>query len=156
MGPQALRIAVDICLNSRFPMFVWWGPQSINIYNDAYIPVLGQRHPWAFGQPAQEVWRDIWEVVGAQRDVVLQQGEPTWKFLATLAHELRNPLAPIRQAALVAKVAPDAKRREWALDVIERQVGHMALLLDDLLSNAAKYTDPGGHIALVAERGQAG
>ena len=116
--------------------------------------MYGQRHPWAFGQPAQEVWRDIWEVVGAQRDVVLQQGEPTWKFLATLAHELRNPLAPIRQAALVAKVAPDAKRREWALDVIERQVGHMALLLDDLLSNAAKYTDPGGHIALVAERGQ--
>nr|WP_255428246.1 ATP-binding protein [Ramlibacter cellulosilyticus] len=141
------------------------------------------------------------------------------EFLATLAHELRNPLAPIRQAALVAKTSGDDKRKKWALDVIERQVGHMALLLDDLLdvsrisrgklqlrpapvdlkavvdaavetawpliearqhrlevvlpeepiqlvadavrlaqvlgnllSNAAKYTDPGGHIRLSAEQ----
>ena len=55
------------------------------------------------------------------------------EFLATLAHELRNPLAPIRQAALVAKASPDTPRQQWALDVIQRQVGHMALLLDDLL-----------------------
>jgi signal transduction histidine kinase len=330
--PQALRIAVSICLNSRFPMFVWWGDEAINIYNDAYIPVLGKRHPRAFGRPAQETWHEIWDVVGAQRQAVMQRGEPTWnervllvmerngfpedtwftwsysaiynddgsiggvfcacteetgrvhaererdrlmreaqdaartlrtwfdnapgfvallrgpdfvfelvnkayyqlvghrhleglpafealpevgnqgyfellrhvyetgepfigramglvlqrtpqaapeerfidllyqpvrdaggaivgifaqghdvteqvqatsaleeanrrkdEFLATLAHELRNPLAPIRQAAVVAKTAPDAKRKGWALDVIERQVGHMALLLDDLL-----------------------
>src|SRR5205085_10688594 len=55
------------------------------------------------------------------------------EFLATLAQELRNPLAPIRQAALVAKRAPDAKRQAWAMDVIQRQVGHMAVLLDALL-----------------------
>ena len=55
------------------------------------------------------------------------------EFLATLAHELRNPLAPIRQAALVARATPDRARQEWALGVIDRQVGHMALLLDDLL-----------------------
>jgi signal transduction histidine kinase/CheY-like chemotaxis protein len=56
------------------------------------------------------------------------------EFLATLAHELRNPLAPIRQAALIAKTptATEAQRR-WSHDVIERQVHHMALLLDDLL-----------------------
>lgn len=329
--PQALRIAVSICLNSRFPMFVWWGAESINIYNDAYIPVLGKRHPQAFGQPAREVWRDIWDVVGAQRDHVMERGESTWnervllvmerngfpedtfftwsyspiyeggriggvfcacaeetgrvhaererdrlvrdaqdaartlhnwfdnapgfvallrgpefvfelvnkayyqlvghrplvgrpafeampevesqgyfalltrvytsgepfvgrsmrlvlqtapdalpverfvdflyqpvrdasgavvgifaqghdvtdqvlitaaleaanqrkdEFLAILAHELRNPLAPIRQAALVAKATPDPKRQAWAVGVIDRQVGHMALLLDDLL-----------------------
>jgi signal transduction histidine kinase len=330
--PQALQIAVSICLNSRFPMFVWWGPQAINIYNDAYAPVLGKRHPRAFGAPAQETWSDIWDVVGRQREAVMKRGEATWnervllvterngfpedtwftwsyspiydddgsiggmfcacteetgrvlaererdrlvreaqdaartlqtwfdnapgfvallrgpdfvfelvnkayyqlvghrslvnlpvrdalpelreqgyfelvrqvyetgqpfigrgmrlevqhtpggpmlerfvdfifqpvrdasgqvvgifaqghdvtdqvranaaledanrrkdEFLATLAHELRNPLAPIRQAALVAKATPDAARKEWALNVIERQVGHMALLLDDLL-----------------------
>lgn len=329
--PQALRIAVSICQNSRFPMFVWWGPASINIYNDAYVPVLGKRHPQAFGRPAREIWSDIWDVVGPQRDHVMERGESTWnervllvmerngfpedtwftwsyspiydgdriggmfcacteetgrvhaererdrlvreaqdaartlhnwfdnapgfvallrgpdfvfelvnkayyqlvghrslvgrpafealpevgkqgyfallervyrsgepfvgramrvvlqpgpdappmerfvdflyqpvrdaggavvgifaqghdvtdqvqanaaledanrrkdEFLAILAHELRNPLAPIRQAALVAKATPDPARQAWAVGVIDRQVGHMALLLDDLL-----------------------
>jgi len=55
-------------------------------------------------------------------------------FIATLAHELRNPLAPIRNASHVARSphATDAQRR-WSSDVIERQVRHMGLLLDDLL-----------------------
>ena len=56
------------------------------------------------------------------------------EFLATLAHELRNPLAPIRHAARLLEVAElDPRRREWAREVIGRQVHHMALLLDDLL-----------------------
>ncbi len=331
--PRSLRIAVSICLNSRFPMFVWWGPQLVNIYNDAYIPILGKRHPAAFGRPALASWHDIWDVLGPQVDEVMRHGRATWnervlllmerngypeetfftwsyspihdetgaigglfcacteetarvaaererdrlmrdaqdtartlrtwfdnapgfvallrgpdfvfelanrayyqlighrpiegrpartalpemlpqgfiellqrvydtgepfvgrgtrlevqpepggpvterfvdfvyqpvrdrngqvagifaqghdvteqvqnaralqdadrrkdEFLATLAHELRNPLAPIRQAALVAKSGrADGDRQQWALDVIERQVGHMALLLDDLL-----------------------
>jgi PAS domain S-box-containing protein len=56
------------------------------------------------------------------------------EFLATLAHELRNPLAPIRQAALISKApgATEAQKR-WSHDVIDRQVRHMSLLLDDLL-----------------------
>jgi PAS domain S-box-containing protein len=56
------------------------------------------------------------------------------EFLATLAHELRNPLAPIRQAALISKAlgATEAQKR-WSHDVIARQVQHMSLLLDDLL-----------------------
>jgi PAS domain S-box-containing protein len=56
------------------------------------------------------------------------------EFLATLAHELRNPLAPIRQAAVIANTATatDAQKR-WSHEVISRQVHHMSLLLDDLL-----------------------
>jgi PAS domain S-box-containing protein len=56
------------------------------------------------------------------------------EFVATLAHELRNPLAPIRQSLRIAGSADatDAQRR-WSRDVIERQVRNMALLLDDLL-----------------------
>lgn len=331
--PQSLRIAVGICLNSRFPMFVWWGPSLVNIYNDAYAPMLGKRHPVAFGRPARESWADIWEAIAPQVQAVMEEGRATWnervllhmerngfpeeayftwsyspiyddegrigglfcavteetahvaaeaerdrltqqaqdaattlqtwfdhapgfvallrgpdfvfemvnrayyqlvghrdivgqpafdampdardqgfeellrgvyeegqpfvgralrlmmqpdpsgpptetfidlvyqpvrdaagavvgifvqghdvteevravqalqeadrrkdEFLATLAHELRNPLAPIRQAAALAKSAKvDAARRTWAVEVIERQAGHMALLLDDLL-----------------------
>jgi len=56
------------------------------------------------------------------------------EFLATLAHELRNPLAPIRQATAISRMATASEaQKRWSLEVIERQVGHMALLLDDLL-----------------------
>lgn len=56
------------------------------------------------------------------------------EFLATLAHELRNPLAPIRQAAVISKMAKATEaQKRWSHEVIERQVQHMALLLDDLL-----------------------
>jgi signal transduction histidine kinase/ActR/RegA family two-component response regulator len=56
------------------------------------------------------------------------------EFLATLAHELRNPLAPIRQAAMIARsAAVTPAQQRWSLDVIDRQVGRMAVLLDDLL-----------------------
>jgi len=56
------------------------------------------------------------------------------EFLAMLAHELRNPLAPIRQAVKVARSdAVSAAQRSWGLNVIDRQTSHMAVLLDDLL-----------------------
>ena len=56
------------------------------------------------------------------------------EFLATLAHELRNPLAPIRQAAMISQ-SPSAtdEAKHWSHEVISRQVKHMSLLLDDLL-----------------------
>jgi PAS domain S-box-containing protein len=76
--PRSLRIAAGICLNSRFPMFVWWGPELINIYNDAYIPVLGRRHPEALGRPAAQMWSEIWDVLGNQADRVMKLGEATW------------------------------------------------------------------------------
>ena len=62
--PQPLITCVRIVLTSRQPMFVWWGPQLINLYNDAYISILGGKHPAALGQPASVVWREIWDQVG--------------------------------------------------------------------------------------------
>ena len=85
--PQSLRIAVGVCLNSRFPMFVWWGPDLINIYNDAYISVLGQRHPRAFGVRAESVWEEIWPDVGPQAEAAIQRGEATWNERVHLVME---------------------------------------------------------------------
>ena len=85
--PMALRTALDLCLHSRFPMFVWWGPARINLYNDAYAPILGRRHPDALGRPAAEVWREIWDVVGPQADAVLVRGEATWNDRVPLVVE---------------------------------------------------------------------
>src|SRR5689334_23133079 len=56
----ALLTMVRIMLANRFPLLLWWGPQYISIYNDAYIPVLGEKHPWALGQPVSECWKEIW------------------------------------------------------------------------------------------------
>jgi CheY-like chemotaxis protein/two-component sensor histidine kinase len=55
------------------------------------------------------------------------------EFLAMLAHELRNPLSPIRNASSVLQRAADEAKRKWATDIIQRQVAHMVRLLDDLL-----------------------
>ena len=76
--PLNLKTTVGILLNSRYPMFVWWGREMINLYNDAYIPVLGKRHPDALGRPAPEIWGDIWSVVGPQAETVLNEGRATW------------------------------------------------------------------------------
>lgn len=76
--PEALKAGVQIIMSSRFPMFIWWGPDLINIYNDAYAPMLGKRHPAALGRPAAEIWYDIWDVVGPQTDLVIHRRQSTW------------------------------------------------------------------------------
>src|SRR4051795_7452641 len=55
--PQSLKTAVRIMLTSRQAMFVWWGDELINLYNDAYKAIVGGKHPEALGQPASVVWR---------------------------------------------------------------------------------------------------
>src|SRR5262245_11453585 len=76
--PQSLKSAVNILLNSRYPLFVWWGRELTNIYNDAYMPILGARHPQALGRSAPRVWADVWPVVGPQTEVVMGEGRATW------------------------------------------------------------------------------
>ena len=76
--PAELRTAVGICLGSRFPMFVWWGPQLVNLYNDAYVPILGKRHPTALGRPAADLWAEVWDVIGPQVEVILAGGPASW------------------------------------------------------------------------------
>jgi PAS domain S-box-containing protein len=87
--PLNLRTAVDICLHSRFPMRIWWGPQLINIYNDAYAVVLGDRHPTALGQSAPELWHDVWPAIYPQVEAVMKRGESTWqkRFLLKLVRD---------------------------------------------------------------------
>lgn len=59
--PHALRTAVGMMLAARFPMFIAWGPDLPYLYNDACIPIVGARHPHAFGRPFREVWPDVWD-----------------------------------------------------------------------------------------------
>jgi len=76
--PQSLRTAVGIILSSRYAMFVWWGHELVNLYNDAYRPFLGKKHPEALGQSARVVWSEIWDQIGPRTEAVLQRGEATF------------------------------------------------------------------------------
>ena len=76
--PQSLKTAIRIVLGSRYPMFVWWGQEMTKFYNDAYIPILGKRHPQALGQPASQIWAEIWDTLSPQAEAVLNQGQSTW------------------------------------------------------------------------------
>jgi len=75
---QSLKTAIGIVLGSPSPMFIWWGNEMINLYNDAYIPMLGQHHPEALGESAFNIWADVWDVVGPQAEAVLNQGKSSW------------------------------------------------------------------------------
>ncbi len=75
---SSLKIAVSICLNSRFPMVIWWGKELVLLYNDAWQPILGTKHPTALGRPGQEVWSEIWDIVGVQLNSVLETAQATW------------------------------------------------------------------------------
>src|SRR6476660_8582108 len=78
--PQSLRTMLGVLLNSRYPMFLWWGPDLIQFYNDAYRPSLGNagKHPTALGQQAEDCWPEIWDTIKPLIDKVLKDGEATW------------------------------------------------------------------------------
>lgn len=76
---QSLRTAVGVCMTSRFPMLVVWGPDLVKIYNDGYRPMLGsEKHPRALGAPAREIWPEVWDIIGPMFEHVISTGEPTW------------------------------------------------------------------------------
>ena len=74
----ALKTMTSIMLANRFPVLHWWGPDSLSLYNDAYIPVLGVKHPDALGQPVRECWAEIYDVLRPLIETPLSGGPPTW------------------------------------------------------------------------------
>jgi PAS domain S-box-containing protein len=70
---QELRGAFRFLVDAAFPAAMWLGPELWLFYNDAYIPVLGARHPSAFGRPGKEVWGELWPVIGPQLEAVMRE-----------------------------------------------------------------------------------
>jgi len=75
--PPALRTTVELMLASRQAMCLVWGPQLTLIYNDAYAPILGLKHPAALGRPIQQVWSDVWADIEPMIRQALS-GEAVW------------------------------------------------------------------------------
>jgi PAS domain S-box-containing protein len=94
--PQSLRTAVRILLNTNHPMFIWWGEELIQFYNDAYRQTMGpERHPSALGQRGRECWAEIWDIIGTQIEQVMSGGGATW-------HE--NQLVPVTRHGRLEQV----------------------------------------------------
>ncbi|MCF6507927.1 hypothetical protein E9549_11005 [Blastococcus sp. MG754426] len=79
LGPQqdwspTLRTAVGLCLNSRFPMLLVWGPELVMIYNDGYAAILAGRHPAALGGRVADVWPEVWADIEPMITEVLAGG----------------------------------------------------------------------------------
>ncbi|MGK2962905.1 MAG: ATP-binding protein [Gemmatimonadaceae bacterium] len=94
---HSLRTIVTTMLSSRHPMFLWWGPELIQIYNDGYRPSFGEsgRDIAALGARGREHWAEIWPIIGPQIEGVLERGEATW-------HE--DQLVPIERNGRVEDV----------------------------------------------------
>lgn len=77
--PQSLRTATRLMLNTRHPVYIWWGADHICLYNDAYRQSIGsERHPGSLGRPGREVWDEIWGIIGPQIAQVMSGGGATW------------------------------------------------------------------------------
>ena len=73
--PAELLAAVRTVLSSRLPMMIWWGPDLVQLYNEALIPLLGDKHPLALGQRAIHCWPEAWADVGPlAADVLAGEG----------------------------------------------------------------------------------
>ena len=87
--PDTLLTTVNLLLATRHPMFLWWGPELIQFYNDGYRPSIREdKHPKALGQRGIECWPEIWHIIGPQIEAVMTKGESTWH---------RNALVPIHR-----------------------------------------------------------
>lgn len=76
--PLPLQSAVSMLLASRTQAVMFWGPERIAFYNDAYRPTIGEKHPHALGRPAREHWAELWDVLDPLLTGVERSGESFW------------------------------------------------------------------------------
>jgi PAS domain S-box-containing protein len=151
--PQALRLAVDLILASGFPMAVRWGPQFHMIYNDAYAPVLGSKHPGAFGQPLRKIWPEIWDELGPLHEAILRgerggffaenhrwrierYGIPEDAFFTISYSPIPEPSAPHRIGGILTTVVETTERVRS-----ERGLQQFTTQLEDEIAERAREHD---------------
>lgn len=80
--PASLLTTVNLILDSSFPMFIMWGPEKIQFYNDAYLKIMGTaengKHPYALGQKAEDYWPESWSIIGPLLNGVMETGESVY------------------------------------------------------------------------------
>jgi hypothetical protein len=76
--PQSLKTIVRVMLDSRYAMWMAWGPALTFFCNDAYLPTVGLKRGWVLGARSDEVWKEIWPDIGPRIQHVLASGQATW------------------------------------------------------------------------------
>src|SRR5580693_2544652 len=141
--PQALRTCVRLMLGSNYTMTIMWGPDLAYLYNDANVPVVETKHPWALGRRCREVYPEAWDFVGPLFDRVMTKGEAS----GTLADQLfvmhrKDYLEECYFAFSFSPVPDDSGRAGGVLTIVlettERVLeDRRRHLLSDLASRAA-------------------
>jgi len=76
--PQSLKTIVRMMLDSRYAMWMLWGPELTFFCNDAYLPTVGIKRDWVLGARSDKVWEEIWPDIGPRIEQVLEHGNATW------------------------------------------------------------------------------
>jgi len=147
--PDALRSAVSICLTTRFPALVVWGPELIKIYNDGYRSILGtSKHPGALGAPVEQVWPELWDYIGPLFATVMSTGVPTWHEDERLVIERHGfpeecfftfSYSPVYDGDTVGGVLDLVY--ETTGEIVTRRRLEAVTTLKDALAEAAQVTD---------------
>jgi signal transduction histidine kinase len=152
--PQSLKTIVRVMLDSRFAMWMAWGPQGTFFCNDAYLPTVGIKRSWVLGARADRVWAEIWHDIGPRIGHVLSTATATWDEGLQLFLERSGYPEETFHTFSYSPVYDDASRVAGMLCVVvedtERVIGERRLrLLRDL---AAIPTNEAASVAEAGER----
>ena len=76
--PSSLKTMLGVALGSRFPMMIWWGSELLQLYNDAYRPILRHKHPASLAQPGAQCWAEVWDEAGPLVQSIQEGHSATW------------------------------------------------------------------------------
>ena len=144
--PQSLKTIVRVLLDSRYAMWMAWGPQLTFFCNDAYLPTVGLRRDWVLGARSDEVWKEIWPDIGPRIERVLTSGEATWDEGLLLFLERSGFSEETYHTFSYSPVYDDSSQIAGMLcvvtEVTERVVGERRLrVLRDLAAHAVGLGD---------------
>jgi signal transduction histidine kinase/DNA-binding response OmpR family regulator len=140
--PQSLKTIVRVMLDSRYAMWMLWGPDLTFFCNDAYLPTVGIKRDWVLGARADKVWEEIWPDIGPRISKVLEHGQATWDEALLLFLERSGFPEETYHTFSYSPVYDDANRIAGMLcvvtEVTERVIGERHLrVLRDLAARAS-------------------